>query len=194
MVRNKARGRYVMTSMRLGLFLAVAISAGGCGGGLRGDGTLAVLEISDELHSMTWAAFDSTYTDAHGSVTTHHAGGDMVDAFCAGAHLWDALGAQVRCRREVPGQHAATSVAVVVSGQWEYPGEAAWFNATDGKIHFATMQWSDDVGARAAAAHEIGHALGLNHEPAGNLMAPDIDSPELTDADKAQFVGLWGAR
>jgi hypothetical protein len=173
--------------------MVVAAGCGGCSSGLRGDGTLAVIEISDKLHEMRYQAVTITHTVGGQTWTTTQPAGDMVDAFCAGAHVWDVVGAQVRCEREVEGQHALSSIGVVLADEWEYPGHAAWWNSLDGKIHFATMQWSDRDDATAAAAHEIGHALGLDHLGAGNLMAADIESVTLTDEDRAAFCGHWPA-
>jgi hypothetical protein len=187
--RNILRCQGVVVNMKTIAVVTVLVT--GCSPGLRGDGTLAVLVISDKLHEMRYQATDVTYSDVNGTRTIHQDAGDMVDAFCAGAHLWDVVGARVRCAREANGQQATSSVGVVLAEQWENPGNAAWWNSTDGKIHFATMQWLDAPSANAAAAHEIGHALGLDHLDTGNLMTADIESDHLTQEDKAQFYRHW---
>ena len=50
------------------------------------------------------------------------------------------------------------------------------------------------IGFKTVAAHEIGHALGISHLPAGTLMAPiynqSIRSPLLPDLDQA--IQIWG--
>jgi predicted Zn-dependent protease len=46
-------------------------------------------------------------------------------------------------------------------------------------------------GAAAAAAHEIGHAMGLGHLGGYDLMHTEIRSNTLTDDDKAAFRAVW---
>jgi hypothetical protein len=177
----------------LGLFTLALLATGcaGCASGLRGDGSLAVLEISDKLHQLRYEPTITTYGFGDKAWSVSHPGGDMVDAFCAGAHLWDVVGAQVRCRREVEGQHAVSSIGVVLADGWENPGAAAWWSIVDDKIHVAHMQWGEADGAAAAAAHEIGHAMGLGHLGGYDLMHTEIRSNTLTDDDKAAFQRVW---
>jgi hypothetical protein len=167
----------------------LATGSAGCASGLRGDGSLAVLEISDKLHQLRYAASSVT----GGGHTRYEAAGDMVDAFCAGAHLWDVVGAQVRCLRDAEGDRAASSIGVVLADGWENPGAAMWWSTVDGKIHVAHMQWGEADGAAAAAAHEIGHAMGLGHLDGYDLMHIEIRSNTLTDGDKAAFRRVWAA-
>lgn len=174
----------VMRTMAAAMVVTATI-AGGCGTGLRGDGTLAVLEVSDKLHAMTWSTA-SGYPG--GQLVTDT--GDMVDAFCAGAHLWDVVGAQVRCRREVEGQSSASSVHVVIADS-AWADHDAWYSSGDDEIHFSRMRCDGIDMCAAVAAHEIGHALGMNHIGRGNLMAPSTDATTLQPADIAQFRMAW---
>lgn len=167
--------------------LVAMVLVSGCATGLRGDGTLAILEISDKLHDFAYSASSITKNGQ----TSYEPAGDMVDAFCAGAHIWDVVGAQVRCRREVEGEHSASSIHVVVSGGWEDPEGAMWWSKLDDKIHVAKMQWGTADDAAAAAGHEIGHALGLGHLEGFDLMHTEVRSKILTANDKAAFHALW---
>jgi hypothetical protein len=119
--------------MRLVVIAFVVVVGGccGCAPGLRGDGSLAVLEISDKLHQLRYEPTTTTYGFGEKTWSVSHPGGDMIDAFCAGAHLWDVVGAQVRCRREVEGQHAVSSIGVVLADGWENPGAAAWWSIVE---------------------------------------------------------------
>jgi hypothetical protein len=170
---------------------AMFVLVSGCASGIRGDGSLAVLEISDKLHELRYEATTTTYSFGDKSWSVSHPGGDMVDAFCAGAHLWDVVGAQVRCLREVADQPAASKIGVVLADGWENPGAAMWWSTVDGKIHVAKMIWGDADGAAAAAGHEIGHSLGIGHLSGYDLMHIDIRSNTLTDNDKAAFRTIW---
>jgi hypothetical protein len=169
----------------------LATGCTGCASGIRGDGTLAVLEISDKLHQLRYEPTTTTYGFGGKTWSVNHPGGDMMDAFCAGAHLWDVVGAQVRCLREVEGQPAATKIGVVLADGWENPGAAMWWSTVDGKIHVAKMIWGDADDAAAAGAHEIGHAMGLGHLDGYDLMHIEIRSNTLTEDDKAAFRVVW---
>lgn len=174
---------------RVALAIIAVSMLGGCSPAIRGDGSLAVVEISPGLRDLT---VNGSHTDASGKLIVESF--NMEDAYCAGAHLWDAAGAQVRCRREIGNRIATSDVHVDVADAWEEPldpGAVAWYLPGTSLIR----QTAPDCGAFsvcvAQAAHELGHALGLQHLDAGALMAPNTDSASLTDADLRSFSSIW---
>jgi hypothetical protein len=171
-----------MTGMVGRFALAMMLMAGcaGCAPGLRGDGTLAVVRVSDDLHALGWSSAVNGVVDV----------GDMVDAFCAGARLWDVVGAHVRCDREVANALPDSAVDAVADGS-DYA--QAWYSDTDRRIHVHEPRCGYHAGCAAVAAHEIGHALGLPHIADGNLMSPSTDATALTAADMELFLGRWPA-
>lgn len=170
------------------LLTVLAILAIGCmerAPGLRGDGTLAVVELS---------------ADAAGAVIPDQQitggripGGTIEDAYCAGARAWDAVGARVRCRREAGGATAGSSIAVVLAAAGEEPleGAGAWYSGHTGEVHMIPSRCPNLPACAALAAHEIGHALGLGHDAPGNLMAPTVEVSALQPPDVAMFRQAW---
>jgi predicted Zn-dependent protease len=80
---------------------------------------------------------------------------------------------------------------VVVATEGGYGEAQQWWNPVDGKIHVADMACGTSDGCAAIAAHEIGHALGLDHLAAGNLMAPNTDANSLQSGDVKEFKNRW---
>ena len=169
--------------------LICALLAGGCAPGLRGDGALAVIGPEAALGATVMT--DSSGVPGGPMLTEHFT---LEDAYCQGAHLWDAAGAQVRCTRELhPGAPVDVPVrfASATESSLEEGGVAAWYNAVDHTIRIKSAECVQLTVCAAIAAHEIGHALGLGHLPPGALMAPHTDAQALTDADLRAFHAAW---
>ncbi|HEX9104576.1 MAG TPA: matrixin family metalloprotease [Polyangia bacterium] len=116
-----------------------------------------------------------------------------------GARYWDAVGARLRTvaeRTPADGPVAAELHIVADSGlDRALDGAPAFYSELDGAVHVDRAQlrargdvYYPEVELAALFAHEAGHALGLEHEPAGSgVMAQRCWLPALTAADVAQF-------
>jgi len=174
--------------MRAGVSVFVVFVAG-CSPAIRGDGTLAVLQISAPMRNLT---VEDSHNNDDGHIVDESF--NMEDAYCVGAHLWDVAGAQVRCEREIGNRIAVSSIRVDVADAWEEslePGSAAWYLPDTSMIRQAAPQCATMNSCAAEAAHEIGHALGMQHLKSGALMSPNTDSESLTEDDLRAFRSIW---
>lgn len=166
--------------------LLLTLACVGCGPQIPGDGHLVIFDI-DNAFSRT-----PTITDTIG--TPH----SELEALRMGIHLWNPLGANFKLADEVsPTDNSAPfavhfgvhrdSATIAASGVC-WPGL--------GYLTIYADHIESDVGNAynflvTTTAHEVGHALGLQHVGEEAVMNPADFDNQLTGSDTAQFHALW---
>lgn len=173
-----------------GLVVVVAVGGGGCRPSVPGDGRLVLVRVERSL-----ATLPVQVVRDDGALVTASLAPYVAD----GMRYWDVVGARLRTVAQATATDGpvAAELDVVADSALERAcdGAPAFYSALDGAVHVDREQlcargdaWYPEVELRALFAHEAGHALGLEHEPAGaGVMAQRCWLPALSGADVAQF-------
>lgn len=212
----------LLTISTMGRLCAVLVCAllSGCHDYVPGDGRLVLIHMSPTVAKATVTAHlpcTLPYYCTDGSVCGTTCGGmaapseDMTleEAAAAGARYWDGVGARLRVEGHLDADDAQLSPAarldvVPDDGATGAPAghPVAWYSTVDGKVHVILpfrLDGSRDV-YNALFAHELGHAVGLEHVSCnpgddrgdyGNVMCPDDSPPVLGPRDVDAFFARW---
>lgn len=175
--------------MRLGLWL-VLLSTCGCLKFYPGDGRLVLVTLDD-------AFYHNSINDTDGS---SHLEADDIEQ---GLLWWNPVGARMRTKNQIeltdllqidkaPRLHISRSdTQTSLVGQ----GEAGEYDGLTGEVTLYT--WAiiemDQPQLRCAAAHEVGHAMGLQHvkDPDAVMYYKLADRSGINDSDIAEFTRYW---
>lgn len=166
-------------------FLALLLLVGGCRVVYPGDGQLVAVELDEALRPCA------------------------TEALRIGTHYWDEAGVQLRVREELPaGGRIAAKIsvrgdactdlgdAVVHSGNGTVaPTPAAQYDLYGGNVYLFLKNWTDDMpGMAQTIAHELGHAIGLDHVHEYDAVMNGDGGPyrpDLADADLREHARVW---
>lgn len=178
-------------AIMLGLVVGVA-----CRPSVPGDGRLVLVRVDAALATLPVQVVRDDGSPATVSLEAYVAGG---------IRYWDAVGARLRtiAQRTPADGPVAAELDIVADSSLDRAcdGAPAFYSELDGAVHVDREQlrargdaYYPEVELRALFAHETGHALGLDHEPAGTgVMAQRCWLPALTAADVAQFERTRGS-
>ena len=174
-----------MGSMR---FLVLVCALAGCEGyatkQIPGDGHLVIIDIESGFGGRL-------ITDASGNARTE------MEAVRRALHVWDALGAQLRAPDEVSADVAARAPHFGVHRSvvhWESAGGVCWPGLGYADIYAETIEetsFPNFEAVESTVAHELGHAMGLEHVSGDGVMRPSDEAVATTDADAAEFARVY---
>lgn len=192
-----------MSDKKLAAFLFLLAAAAGCGGQqIPGNGQLVVIDVDDGFYVDD---LQVTPTTLQQQLLAARADGFFDDAFVrseaaavrAGVHYWNKLGANLHMADELqPGEDGPHFG--VHRDEFSFPGESnapigtEWEGLPFVTIYTSVMRDDDALNYRKLredVAHELGHAIGLQHLPseATGTMTASIywvgDSPSRDDQD-----------
>lgn len=175
--------------MRRALWLLLALSSG-CLRYYPGDGQLVLVTLDD-------AFYRNSITDTDG---TQHVEADDIEQ---GLLWWNVVGARLRTKNQIeltdllqidkaPRLHISRSdtQTSLIGG-----GEAGQYDSLTGEV--TLYAWAvielDQAQLRCAAAHEVGHAMGLQHvaDPEAVMYYALADRTGINDSDIAEFTKYW---
>jgi hypothetical protein len=167
--------------------LVSAMLASACRVVVPGDGRLVAIEVAPDIADHEVQIFTGRHT------SEAHRLGEYV---AAGAHYWDAVGARLRTADEIGEEVPAVTVRIEVADAFTSAfsdGHPAWYGYTDGAVHVVLDGYFDQGFAPSYSslfAHELGHALGLDHISGDAVMHPGESWRRLQAADVEQFHRL----
>lgn len=190
---NRAR-QTVQAVLAIIWFVIMFAITCGCAARLPGDGRLVIVTVDDAVAQKMVSV-----VDAAGHVSPRPFG----EAASAGARYWDAVGVRLRTYdaltpaewNETPAAivniQCASAVETSVEGEhfgWQSPVDGNIRIECDSDVYKPGNAFTADQLA-AAFAHELGHALGLNHvQDSHAVMYRDsAATPTITAADRAEF-------
>jgi hypothetical protein len=169
----------------------------GCRCPVPGDGRLVLVTLDDRIleHLVGVALTDRGVSQPLGPFVAR------------GARYWDSVGARLRTPDQLADYEwneapSARTVHVEPTNGIEhaFDGAIAFYSDLDGFIRVDLSNPELDprygfyrpIDFESLFAHELGHALGLDHEPGcSGVMSPGCSLESLSSADVAQFRSVW---
>lgn len=166
------------------LLLAALLACGGCGA-----------KVYPGVGQLIYVTLDPVFSDLYVTEADHTLVNQAL-AIGDGIRYWDVMGTRFRTRWQLtPDDSLEGAPSIHIAQGPENPNDVGTY-WPDGSITlrpFAQDVLADEL--RDVAAHECGHAIGMEHIPRDKsavMYFRDEPNKGLDDNDKIQFNNVWG--